>query len=125
MKEYLLKGDFNKFAAGMRETWDAKKRLAGAVSNHHIDAAIEAAMEAGALAGKISGAGGGGILTFLVAPERRVEVIRALRRREGNVLNCHLTRRGADCWRIGTNRDSLVNPIDLPEQRFSPILTTS
>jgi len=125
MKEFLLKGDFHNFATAMRKTWDAKKRLAGAISNPHIDATVEAAMDAGALAGKISGAGGGGILTFLVPPERRVEVIRALRRREGNVLNCHLTRRGADCWQIGANRDSLLNPIDRLEQRFSPILTTS
>jgi len=101
MKEHLLKGDFKSFAAVMRESWDAKKRLADAVSNPQIDATIEAAMAAGALAGKISGAGGGGIISLLVAPERRVEVIRALRRRQGNVLPCHLTRRGTDCWKIG------------------------
>jgi D-glycero-alpha-D-manno-heptose-7-phosphate kinase len=101
MKEFLLKGDFRNFANAMRETWDAKKRLAGAISNRNIDATVEAAMAAGALAGKISGAGGGGVLTLLVAPERRVEVIRALRRREGHVLTCHLTRRGTECWKIG------------------------
>jgi len=103
MKEFLLKGDFKNFAVVMRETWDAKKRLANAISNPQIDAAVEVAIAAGALAGKISGAGGGGILTLLVAPERRVEVIRALRRREGQVLTCHLTRRGTDCWKIGEN----------------------
>jgi D-glycero-alpha-D-manno-heptose-7-phosphate kinase len=125
MKEFLLKGDFKNFAAVMRDSWDAKKRLAGAVSNPHIDATVAAAMEAGALAGKISGAGGGGVLTFLVAPERRVEVIRALRRREGQVLTCHLTRRGTDCWKIGETADSLLNPIDTPQTRLFPILTES
>ena len=100
MKECLLKGDFDAFAACMRETWEAKKRLADNVSSQPIDLTVQAALDAGARAGKISGAGGGGFLTFLVLPERRVDVIRALRRQEGQVMTCHFTRHGTEGWKI-------------------------
>lgn len=100
MKECLLKGDFQHFATCMRKSWDSKKRLAGSVSNSHIDEVIQSALDAGARAGKISGAGGGGFVTFLVAPERRVEVIRALSQQDGHVMVCHFTRHGTEGWKI-------------------------
>ena len=100
MKECLLKGDFVTFAGFMRKSWEAKKRLAGSVSNSRIDQVVETALNAGALAGKISGAGGGGFITFLVNPSRRVSVIRALEREDGHVVRCHYTRYGSEGWKI-------------------------
>jgi D-glycero-alpha-D-manno-heptose-7-phosphate kinase len=100
MKECLLKGDFDGFASSMRESWRAKKRLADNVSNDRIDEIIESALRAGARAGKVSGAGGGGFVTFLVAPERRMDVIRALSKHDGDVMACHFTRHGTEGWKI-------------------------
>jgi len=100
MKECLLKGDFIHFAGFMRKSWQAKKRLAGSVSNNHIDHVVETALEAGAQAGKVSGAGGGGFITFLVNPARRVDVIRALGREEGQVMTCHTTQNGTEGWKL-------------------------
>lgn len=100
MKECLLKGDFDGFASCMRKSWDAKKRLADNVSNGYLDEIIQTALSAGARAGKVSGAGGGGFVTFLVAPERRMDVIRALSNHDGHVMVCHLTRRGTEGWKI-------------------------
>ena len=57
-------------------------------------------MEAGARAGKVSGAGGGGFITFLVKPTRRMEVIRALNEQDGRVMTCHFTRHGTEGWKI-------------------------
>jgi len=100
MKEFVLKGDFDGFASSMRKSWSAKKRLADSVSNDHIDQIIESALCAGARAGKVSGAGGGGFVTFLVAPEQRMDVIRALSNHDGDVVACHLTRHGTEGWKI-------------------------
>jgi D-glycero-alpha-D-manno-heptose-7-phosphate kinase len=100
MKEYLLKGDFPKFAACMRRSWEAKKGLADNVSNSHIEQVVQAALDAGALAGKVSGAGGGGFVTFVVDPKRRVDVVRALSRQQGRVTTCHFTRHGTEGWKI-------------------------
>ena len=100
MKECLLRGDFATMADLMRKSWDAKKRLAKSISNDHIDRVHAAAMSAGARAGKVSGAGGGGFMTFLVDPSRRVDVIRALGREQGQVMTCHFTLHGTEGWKI-------------------------
>jgi D-glycero-alpha-D-manno-heptose-7-phosphate kinase len=100
MKESLLKADFARFGAFMRESWEAKKRTAHSITNPHIDAIYETAMSAGAIAGKVSGAGGGGFVTFLVDPARRVDVIRALGRESGQVMTCHFSERGTEGWKL-------------------------
>jgi D-glycero-alpha-D-manno-heptose-7-phosphate kinase len=100
MKESLLRGDFDGLAWCLRKSWEAKKRLAANVSNAMLDNVVEQALDAGARAGKVSGAGGGGFVTFLVAPERRVSVINTLQRLEGRVMTCHFTRHGTEGWKI-------------------------
>ncbi len=99
MKECLLKGDFEGIVESMRAGWESKKRSARSVSNAHIDEIYDAAVAAGARAGKVSGAGGGGFMMFYVRPERRLDVIRALNRFDGQVSNCHFTENGTQSWR--------------------------
>jgi D-glycero-alpha-D-manno-heptose-7-phosphate kinase len=84
----------------MREGWASKKRSAKSVSNPHIDEIYETAVKAGALAGKVSGAGGGGFMMFFVPPEKRMEVIFALKKFSGQVSNCHFTKYGMQGWRL-------------------------
>jgi len=100
MKECLLKGDIRGFSGFMRKSWEAKKKTAEGISNNQIERVCLAAFEAGAMAAKVSGAGGGGFITFLVDPARRVEVMRALERQEGRVTTCHFTRQGTEGWKI-------------------------
>ncbi len=100
MKESLLKGDMSGFAGFMRKSWIAKKQLAASVTTDHIDEVYDAGVAAGALAGKVSGAGGGGFITFLVDPLRRVDVLRALEKQDGRVMTCHFTKHGTEGWRI-------------------------
>ena len=100
MKECLLKGDFDGIVRSMRQGWESKKRSARTVSTPHIEEIYGAAIDAGALAGKVSGAGGGGFMMFFVPPNRRMDVIRALHRFEGQVSNCHFTKQGTQAWRV-------------------------
>jgi len=100
MKECLLKGDFRRFGAVMRKSWEAKKRLAGSVTTNVIEHVYGKAIEAGALAGKVSGAGGGGFIIFLVDPARRLDVIRTLEKEPGRVTTCHFTKNGTQGWRV-------------------------
>jgi D-glycero-alpha-D-manno-heptose-7-phosphate kinase len=55
-------------------------------------------MMAGALAGKISGAGGGGYFMFFVPPSKRMQLVRQLQKREGQVVNFHFTSIGSQSW---------------------------
>lgn len=100
MKECLLKGEIKGFAGFMRKSWSAKKRAAKNITTTQIDTIYDAAMAAGALAGKVSGAGGGGIMTLLVDPARRIDVLRALEKQTGSIMVCHFTKSGTEGWKI-------------------------
>jgi D-glycero-alpha-D-manno-heptose-7-phosphate kinase len=100
MKEAILRGDLARYAAILRQSWEAKKQLAASVSNPQLDAIYDDVMDAGALAGKISGAGGGGFFMFFVPPHQRMAVIRRLRRHDGDVMNFHFTSMGAQSWTL-------------------------
>jgi D-glycero-alpha-D-manno-heptose-7-phosphate kinase len=100
MKECLLRGSFDGIVESMRAGWDSKKRSAKTVSSPLIDSIYDSAISAGALAGKVSGAGGGGFMMFFVPTERRMDVIRTLKKFDGQVSNCHFTKHGTQAWRV-------------------------
>lgn len=100
MKESLLRGDFHRFGAFMRDSWREKKLLAHCITTPQIEDIYDRAIAAGAIAGKVSGAGGGGFITFLVDPKRRLDVIRALSRESGEVMTCHFSERGTEGWKL-------------------------
>lgn len=100
MKEAVLKGDFDQFAAILNRSWASKKSTAASISNDRIDRLLDIAMGAGAVAGKVSGAGGGGFIIFFVDPLARLDVIRRLEKEEGKVMTCSFTKGGTEGWRI-------------------------
>jgi D-glycero-alpha-D-manno-heptose-7-phosphate kinase len=100
MKESLLKGDFEQLVASVQAGWEAKKKMAKSISNAQIDEIYELAQKAGMRAGKISGAGGGGFMMMLVDPVRRMDVMRALQQRPGQIYTCHFTKYGTEGWKI-------------------------
>lgn len=100
MKEALLRGDFERLAATLREGWVQKRAMADGISNSHIEAVQAAAMEEGAYAGKISGAGGGGFMMLLVPLERRQALSARLEAMGCRLENCAFTHEGATAWRV-------------------------
>lgn len=98
MKEMLLTGDLRGFSERLGHSWEAKKRLAASVTNETIERAFVAALGAGAHAGKVSGAGGGGVVMFLVDPRRKPAVQAALSAFPGRIVPFHFVQRGAEAW---------------------------
>lgn len=70
VKQYLMKGEIDKFGQSLNEHWLIKKTLSRQVSSPQIDSWYERAMNLGALGGKIMGAGGGGWFVFYVNKRR-------------------------------------------------------
>jgi D-glycero-alpha-D-manno-heptose-7-phosphate kinase len=70
--------DLEDFGRALHKNWELKRTLASAVSNEGINSWYDNAMAAGAEGGKLCGAGGGGFLMFVVKPENRERVRRAL-----------------------------------------------
>jgi len=67
----LRDGDVDSIGPAIRESWEAKRKLASGVSNSQIDAAVTRALEAGASGVKLTGAGGGGFLLVICPIERQ------------------------------------------------------
>jgi D-glycero-alpha-D-manno-heptose-7-phosphate kinase len=78
-RSYLEAENFDALGELMHQSWELKKRLAGTISNGHINDMYEAARSAGAIGGKIAGAGGGGFLLLYVPYERQSKVRAALK----------------------------------------------
>jgi D-glycero-alpha-D-manno-heptose-7-phosphate kinase len=74
--EALNAGDIDPLGGMLHRAWKLKRGLNGGVTNALIDQAYDAAIGAGAEGGKLLGAGGGGFLMFLAAPDRH-EAVRA------------------------------------------------
>ena len=62
----------------VRESWEAKRKLASGVSNDQIDVAVTRALDAGASGAKVTGAGGGGFLLVICPIERQRAVRESL-----------------------------------------------
>jgi len=60
------------------EGWQLKRQLASTITTNDIDAWYDRALQAGSFGGKLCGAGGGGVLLFVVPPGRHAGVRVAL-----------------------------------------------
>ena len=74
----LRSGDVDAIGPAMRESWEAKRKLASGVSNDQVDAAVARALDAGAAGAKLTGAGGGGFLLVICPMERQRAVRESL-----------------------------------------------
>ena len=98
MKASLLRGDVRGMARVLQKSWAAKQATASCISNERIEELFAVALAHGALAGKVSGAGGGGFLMFIVAPEGRYDLIAALRRAGAQAEPVIFTQKGCESW---------------------------
>jgi len=69
--ERLRSGDVDAIGPAIRESWEAKRKLASGVSNDKIDEAVSRALDAGASGVKLTGAGGGGFLLVICPMENQ------------------------------------------------------
>ena len=74
----LRAGDVDAIGPALRESWEAKRKLASGVSNDQIDEAVGQALDAGATGAKLTGAGGGGFLLVICPMERQRAVRQSL-----------------------------------------------
>jgi D-glycero-alpha-D-manno-heptose-7-phosphate kinase len=101
MEKALENGDFRAAGAALAHEWENRKSLINGIATPEIDAAIAAATGAGAWGGKVCGAGGGGCVVFLLPPDRRDDVRRALGAVPGRILEATPVAHGLAVERSG------------------------
>ncbi len=79
IRDALIAGNLELFAALLHEGWMEKKQVTQKISNPIIDEYYERAIAAGAKGGKLLGAGGGGCLLFYCERDKQDKVRSALK----------------------------------------------
>ena len=75
----LFSGDIETLGMLLDEAWEYKKESNLSVTNRRIDDIYAHAKKHGALGGKLLGAGGSGYMLFVIAPDKRENLIAKLR----------------------------------------------
>ncbi|MBW3621999.1 MAG: GHMP kinase [Armatimonadetes bacterium] len=94
LRECLMNEDWDRFPQLVNEEWENRRALAKGVSNARVEKLTAAATAAGAQANKLCGAGGGGCMISVVAPEKKEAVRDALRKAGARPLDYRIDRDG-------------------------------
>lgn len=78
LREVLGRGDIESIGSLLDRNWELKRSLVSGLSDTQVDQWYREAREAGASGGKLLGAGAGGFLLIMAAPERQASVRAAL-----------------------------------------------
>ncbi len=82
----LKSADWPTLGKILHQAWEDKKKSNPIVTNQFIDQVYSQALAAGALGGKVAGSGGAGNMFFIVPPEKRKAVIKAVTKLGAKVI---------------------------------------
>lgn len=94
-RQYLLRGDLDRFGDMFDQAWQHKKRFAPGVTNERIDRCYDIARHAGVRGGKIAGSGGGGFLILYCEEGTKDHVEAALTKEGLRRMDFHFENDGA------------------------------
>lgn len=100
MKNALLQGRLQDFGRLLHHGWQAKKKMAGSITNPEIDELYRVARRQGAIGGKITGAGGGGYMLFFCEFDKRHLVAKKLQELGAGVVDFAFERLGLQTWTV-------------------------
>ena len=100
MKGALLQGRLRDFAALLHAGWEAKKRMAGPISNPHINELYDIARQHGALGGKILGAGGGGYMLVMCEFDKKHIVAERMEKAGAQPVEFAFDHAGLQTWEV-------------------------
>ena len=102
MKNYLIKGELNKFGLSMHKSWNLKKKLSPNSTSKKIDKIYEVCRKNGALGGKLLGAGQSGYLLLYVNSSEQFKLKMELQRKNSKLdfERVNFSSDGLKYWKI-------------------------
>lgn len=100
MRDYLLRGNLDKFGAGLNQGWELKRQFSNKISNKKIDAIYDGALQNGALGGKLLGAGGGGFFLFYAKSNQKNKLSQFLKKNSLDIFRFSFESEGLITWAI-------------------------
>lgn len=98
IRQHLSAGEIPEIGLLLSDVWTQHKRLHPEVTNDRIEQLCAIATKAGATGGRVCGAGGGGAMLFMAAPNREYAVRTALRDAEARIFDCTVDQQGLLIW---------------------------
>lgn len=98
IRQRLVAGEIQEIGLLLSDVWEQHKRLHPEVTNERIECLHDVAMRAGATGGRVCGAGGGGAMLFMAAPNREYAVRTALQEAEARIFDCSIDQQGLLIW---------------------------
>ena len=98
MKNALLQGRLRDFGALLHEGWEAKKRMAGPITNPTIDELYAVARQNGVWGGKVTGAGGGGYMLLMCEFDRKYLIAQKLEELGAQAVEFAFDLKGLQTW---------------------------
>ena len=98
IRQRLLEGDISEIGPLFSTVWDLHKKLHPEVTNERIEELYDLAIRAGASGGRVCGAGGGGAMVFMAAPNKEYAVRAALRDADARVFDWSVDQQGLMIW---------------------------
>jgi len=98
IRQRLNAGEIAEIGLLLSDVWEQHKCLHPDVTNDRIEQLCAIATKAGATGGRVCGAGGGGAMLFMAAPNREYAVRTALRDAEARIFDCTVDQQGLLIW---------------------------
>lgn len=98
IRRKLRGGAIHELGLLLSEVWELHKRLHPDVTNDRIEELYALAMRAGACGGRVCGAGGGGAMVFIAAPNKEYALRDALREADARVFDTSVDQQGLIIW---------------------------
>lgn len=98
IRRCLTRGQIGELGPLLAEVWRQHKRLHPEVTNERIEELYEIALRAGATGGRVCGAGGGGTMLFMAAPNKDYALRNALREAKARIFDCSIDPYGLLIW---------------------------
>ena len=98
IKDSLLTGDVDSIGRLLHESWKIKRKTDKNISNMRIDELYNIGIKNGASGGKLLGAGGGGYLLFFHSPRKRNQLVKALKKACGEIMDFEFEFEGIQTW---------------------------
>ncbi len=100
IKDCLLTYQIEKIGSLLYKSWENKRKLDSSISDPFIDHLYEIGLKNGAYGGKLLGAGGGGYILFFYTPRKRNQLVKALEKGGGEIMNFHFEFEGTKVWPV-------------------------
>ncbi len=110
LRDALIGGAVDELGPILQANWRGQRALHPSVTTEHVDSLFMVAEAHGALGGKACGAGGGGCLVFVAAPDEERTLRTALATAGAQIIDFNIDRTGLQTWQVDEATGRVLQP---------------